>query len=256
NKWLVRIYLGRDDSTGRRKYHSKTIHGTKKNAECYKTGVLREVHLGVFVEPSRTTVNDYLDKWLEAAVKRRVSERTHNDYADMMRRYVRETLGAKRLDSLKPLDIQRLYGEMQGRGLSPRIVRYTHAILSNALKQAVKWGMLSRNPAELVELPKLIKGEMCSLTVEEVGKLLSALEGDRRAVIFAFAVATGMRPEEYLGLQWKDVDLTKGTVTVQRALIWRKGRGWYFSEPKTSRSRRTIPLPPSMVKQLASHRIR
>src|SRR4030095_11964931 len=105
-------------------------------------------------------------------------------------------------------------------------------------------------------LPKLIKGEMCSLTVEEVGKLLSALEGDRLAVIFAFAVATGMRPEEYLGLQWKDVDLTKGTVTVQRALIWRKGGGWYFSEPKTSRSRRTIPLPPSMVKQLASHRIR
>lgn len=256
SKWLVRIFLGRDDLSGKRKYHNATIHGTKKDAERYKTGVLREVHMGIFAEPSRMTINEYLDKWLEAAAKPRVSERTFNDYTDMLRRYVRESLGGKRLDGLKPLDIQKLYGEMQERGLSPRIVRYTHAILSSALKQSVKWGMLSRNPAELAELPKMVRREMQSLTANEVGKLFSALDGDRHAVIFAFATVTGMRPEEYLALQWKDVDLSKGTVTVQRALIWRKGGGWYFSEPKTSRSRRTIPLPTSTVRQLAEHKRR
>src|SRR5206468_508732 len=60
--------------------------------------------------------------------------------------------------------------------------------------------------------------------------------------------------EEYLGLQWNDVDLNKGAVTVQRALVQRKGGGWYFGEPKTSRSRRTIPLPPSVLKSLVEHR--
>ena len=64
-----------------------------------------------------------------------------------------------------------------------------------------------------------------------------------------------MRPEEYLGLQWKDVELEKGTVTVQRTLVWRhKGGGWYFSEPKTARSRRTIPLPASIVQSVREHR--
>jgi integrase len=254
NIWVVRVPLS--SSTGGRKTHNKTIHGTKKDAERYKTAVLREIDLGIFAEPSRMPLNDYLDKWLESAAKPRVRERTYNDYVDMMRRYVRDALGAKRLDSLKPLDIQKLYGEMQSRGLSSRIVRYTHAILSNALKQAVKWGMLSRNPAEFVELPKLVKREMYSLTPDEAEKLFAALEGDRHALIFVFAVVTGMRPEEYLALKWKDVDLAKGTATIQRALIWRKGGGWYYDSPKTSQSRRTVRLPASIVKQLAAYKIR
>ncbi|HEX5082818.1 MAG TPA: tyrosine-type recombinase/integrase [Blastocatellia bacterium] len=254
NKYVVRITMT-NGATGKRKTCNKTIYGPKKDAEKYKTAVLREIDLGVFVEPSRMTVNQYLDKWLEAAAKPRLRERTYNDYVDMMRRYVRNALGATRLDSLKPLDIQTLYGEMQAR-LSPRIIRYTHSILSSALKQAVMWGMLSRNPAEFVELPKMAKREMDALTAEEVGKLLKASEGDRHAIIFAFAVATGMRPEEYLGLQWRDVDLQKGTATIQRALIWRKGGGWYYDDPKTPQSRRTIPLPASIVKQLSAHKVK
>jgi len=63
-----------------------------------------------------------------------------------------------------------------------------------------------------------------------------------------------MRPEEYLALKWSDLDLHAGTATVRRTLIWRKGGGWYFSEPKTSRSRRTVPLPLSLVGSLIDHR--
>ena len=76
----------------------------------------------------------------------------------------------------------------------------------------------------------------------------------RWCVLFAFALTTGMRPEEYLGLQWKDVDLERGTVTVRRALVWREKGGWYFGEPKTARSRRAIPLPASTVRALSEHR--
>jgi integrase len=66
-----------------------------------------------------------------------------------------------------------------------------------------------------------------------------------------------MRPEEYLGLRWVDVDFVKATVVVKRALVWRtKGGGWYFTEPKTSRSRRTIPLPSSMIRCLVQHKRR
>lgn len=65
-----------------------------------------------------------------------------------------------------------------------------------------------------------------------------------------------MRPQEYLGLKWSDVDLERGSATVRRAIVWKreKGGGWSFAEPKTSRSRRTIPLPALTVKALLEHK--
>ena len=78
--------------------------------------------------------------------------------------------------------------------------------------------MLYRNPAELVQLPREARKEMKALTSEEASRFLAALNGDRCAALFALALTTGMRPEEYLGLQWTDVDLAQATVTVRRAL--------------------------------------
>jgi integrase len=113
--------------------------------------------------------------------------------------------------------------------------------------------MAARNPADFVDLPRQARKEMKALSVEEVDRFMTAAAADRWHVLFAFALATGMRPGEYLGLQWKDVDLRAGTVKVQRSLV-REGKGWYFSEPKTARSRRTIPLPRTTVAMLADHK--
>jgi integrase len=254
--WLVRIFRGRD-SQGRRTYLNKTIKGKKKDAETFLSQTLAAISTGTFVEPSLLTLSEYLDKWLESGARPRVSERTFADYKALLERYVRVPLGGKKLTELRTLDIQALYSEMQNRGLSPRVVRYTHAVLSSALKQSVRWEILSRNPSEYVQLPKQTRKEMRALSSDEAAKFLAALEGDRCATVLTFALATGMRPEEYFGLQWKDIDLKKGTATVQRALVWRtKGGGWYYGEPKTSRSRRTLPLPASMVKRLVEHKRR
>jgi integrase len=254
--WLVRIFTGRDES-GKRRYLNKTVKGGKKDAERYLTTTLSAISNGTFVEPSSFTLNEYLDKWLESACRQRVSERTFAEYTALLKRYVRESLGKKKLSDLRALDIQTLYSELLQRGLSPRIVRYTHAVLSSSLKQAVRWNILYRNPAESVQLPKLVRKEMRALTAEESGGFLRALAEDRNRALFALALSTGMRPEEYLGLRWVDVDFIKATVMVRRALVWRtKGGGWYFTEPKTSRSRRTIPLPCSMSRALAEHKRR
>lgn len=252
--WLIRIFTGRDGK-GKRRYINKTVHGTKKDAETYLNKTLTEISTGTFVEPATELLDEYFDKWLAAAAKPRVSERTYAEYEALLKRYIREPLGDKKLAVLRPLDIQRVYSDMQERGLSARVVRYTHAVLSSSLKQAVNWGMLARNPATLVQLPKQTRKEMRALSAVEAKRFLKALEGDRYATLFSLALTTGMRPEEYLGLQWKDLDLVLGTVTVQRALVWRiKGGGWYYGEPKTSRSRRTIPLPSSLSKLLSAHK--
>ena len=251
---LVRVYLGRDDTTGKRRYTNKTIHGTKKDAQMWLNATLREIDLGIYVEPAGESVNAYLDKWLDAAAKPRLRQRTFEDYTALLRRYVRDEIGHVKLSMLRPLDIQQLYSKMQMQGLSARVVRYTHAVLSSALKQAVQWGMISRNPAQLVQLPKQTRKEMHALSSEEVSRFLSACKTDRYGILFAFAITTGMRPEEYFALQWKDIDLEHGNVIVRRVLVRLTGGGWRFEEPKTARSRRNLPIPATMKKQLVQHR--
>jgi integrase len=255
--WVVRVFLGRDSQTGKRRYHNKTIRGNKKDAQKYLNGKLREIDLGTFIEPSAVTVSEYLDQWLQAAAKPRVRERTYTWYIDLLKWYVRPTLGDKKLSSVRPLDVQALYSSLQEKGLSAKTIRHVHTTLSTAFTQAVRWRLLVQNPALMVKPPRQVRKEMQALSPEEAARFLAAASQDKWAVLFALALTTGMRPEEYLGLQWKDVEVEKGTVTVQRTLIWRrKGGGWYFSEPKTSRSRRTIPLPASIVQSIREHRRR
>ena len=254
---LVRIFLGRNPQTGKREYHNATIKG-KEEAKRYLRQKLHEIDMGTFVKPSKITVSEYLDQWLQTAAKPRLRERTFADYEDLLRRYVKPAFGKKKLSNIRALDVQALYTKMQTElKLSARTVRYTHAVLSSAFKQAVKWGMLPQNPATLADLPKQERQEMQALSPDDAGKFLEAATDDRYGVLFLFALITGMRPGEYLGLQWKDLDLQKGVVTIQRTLVWRRrGGGWYYSEPKTSRSRRNVPIPFSLVQALGQHKRR
>ena len=219
------------------------------------TAKLREQDLGIFIEPAAMSLNEYLDTWLANAAKPRVRAQTLADYAGTLERYIRPDIGMKKLCDVQPLDIQGTYQRMQERGLSARTVRYAHAVLSSALKQAVKWRYLSQNVASLVDLPRQLHKEMHALSSAEAARFLRAAKDDRWGIIFTIALTTEMRPEEYLALQWKDVDFQSGILTVQRALIHhRKGGGWAFDQPKTARSRRSIPISASVVAELQLHK--
>lgn len=255
--WLVRIFMGRD-AKGKQIFHHKTIHGTKKDAEQYRNKAIREKDLGTFIEPSPITVDEYMKKWLETAARPRLRDNTYREYEGLLCRYVSPTLGGKRLSDVRPLDIQSLYSSMSEKNLSARTVRFTHSVLSSAFKQAVRWRILMQNPCGSVELPRKVSQEMQSLTPIEAARFLAEAASDRWVALFVLALATGLRPSEYLDLKWSDVDLEKGLVTVQRSLIWRsyKSGDWYFGEPKTPRSRRRIPLPDSVVRALIQHKRR
>ena len=193
NKWLVRIFLGRDPSTGKRRYHNQTIHGSKKDAERYSTAKHRERDLGSLVEPVRLSLDAYLDQWIEDAVKPRVRPRTLQDYRRFLDQHVRPTLGTRRLDRITPLDIQKLYRRI-GEELSAHAVVHTHRPLRAALEQAVRWGLLARNPADRVKVPREPRREMCALSPAEVARFQAAAARDPRSFVFTFTLATGMRP--------------------------------------------------------------
>lgn len=204
NKWLVRIFLGRDESTGKRSYYNKTVRGTKKDADKFLTGVLRQIDLGEFVEPSAITVNAFLDKWF-VTMGSRVTEQTLRGYRYMASNHIRPAIGNRKLSSVQAWDIQQLYAEVEKKGRSACTVRHVYNVLTGAFNQAVKWRMLKSNPVKLAELPKETRKEMRPLWPEEAASFLKAAESSGFYALFALALTSGMRPSEYLGLKWEDL---------------------------------------------------
>jgi len=251
--WLVRIQSRL--SNGKRKSLAKQFHGTKKDAEKFLTSWLRDMDRGVFIEPSRQTLNEHFDNFLEI-IKSRVAEQTFDSYEQMLRVHIRPKIGELKLSDIKILTVQKVYSEMQTNGLSPRTVRYAHSVFSMALRKAVELGYIVNNPCNYAELPRQNKKETKAFSPEQAQRFLECAKDDRHGLIFEIALSSGMRPEEYLSLCWKDIDFEKGTATVQRALVWRKGGGFKFCEPKTAKSRRTVPLPKSILPKLKDHKRR
>lgn len=253
-KWLVRIFLGRDGN-GKRDYFNKLIHGTKKEASDYRSRMLTDISQGTFVVPSKTTLDEYIDEWLRNSAKQKLSERTYASQVFCLDRYVRPKLGAKKLSSLQPLDLQELYTGMRERGLSPRTIQIVHNILNRAFNQAVKWRVMATNPAQFADKPKQERREMQALAPEQAARFLEAAKDDRYFLYFALSLDTGARPSELLALQWKDIDFEQGRVTVRRTLEYTDySKGFSFNDPKTPRSRRSITISQMNLNYLRDHR--
>ncbi len=134
-------------------------------------------------------------------------------------------------------------------GLSARMVRLTHAILRNALGQAVRWRMLASNPADSVDLPKQQRKEMRAMTEAEAARFLTATAGKPWHEPFALLLSTGLRLSEAIALRWTDLDLHGDRLTIRRKAT-RVGGRWLYEDSKTSKSRRTIDLPQEITKIL------
>jgi integrase len=163
------------------------------------------------------------------------------------------TLGRTRLARLTPAAVQVLLNRKVEAGLSPSTVRGIHATLRSALGQAERWGLVPRNVAKLVSPPRVTRPEVQPFTSQEARRFLDAVKGDRFEVLYQVSLALGLRQGETLGLRWEDVDLDRGSLTVMHSLQRHDGE-YRLVEPKTQRSRRTVGLPPQLVKTLRRHR--
>jgi integrase len=262
--WLIRIFLGRDGA-GRRRYLNKTVHGTKKDAQAELNSLLTQSDRGEVVQPSRETLDAFLDRWLRDVAAVKVRGNTLDQYDQTLRLYVRPALGRIRVCDLQLSDFNRLYRSMEGRGLSGRTVRLTHAVVCGAIEHAVEnERSISRNPARRAQLPRVKKTPIAALTPPQVSSLRAAASKNSDGIVFLFAVATGMRPSEYLALRWADIDLEVCTAVVRRTIhrVRRKSAGtsapdgplWRIEEPKTESSRRVVKFSPSIAKFLKTHK--
>ena len=124
-----------------------------------------------------------------------------------------------------------------------------HVLLKTILQHALKLGLIPRNPLDVIDKPRVERNELQVLTPDEARKLLKAAEGHRLEVLIVLALATGARQGELFGLQWRNVELERSALTIQRTLIEVRGH-LEFGEPKTGRSRRRVDLPDYAVRAL------
>ncbi len=164
-------------------------------------------------------------------------------------------IGKTRLNSLTPAAVERAYAELQANGLSGRSVVQAHTVLHNALKKALQWGLLGRNPTEAVSVPRPERHEMKTFDEDQVRALFEATKEDPLHALWVLLTTTGLRLGEALGLRWDDVDFVNRRLVVRRALQRQSGSGLVFVEPKTSRSRRTVHFPEGTSEVLHAHRV-
>ena len=203
---------------------------------------------------SRTTLGDYLERWVDSA--RNIRPSTRDGYRAVVTYHLAPTIGSIRLSELRPTHIEEMLGVLERR-MSPKSLRNVHAVLRRALGQAVRSRLIPVNYAgrEYVDAPRVTVDEPDALSGEEVTRLLEAVRGDRLEALFVLAVGTGLRQGELLGLAWQDVELDAGRLQVRYELA-RVDGVYRRVEPKTDRSRRSVPLAPGVVDALRAHRQR
>jgi integrase len=235
------------------------LYGKTRQAVAAKlTKAMAERDAGLTFDIGNLTVGEYLPRWLEDSVKSNVRPRTLDNYRMHVRHHIVPALGRIKLKALSPAHVQGFYRSKLDAGLTPSTVRYMHAILHRALKQALRWGLVSRNVTEAVDPPKPQYKEVNALSPTEVKTLLSMAQGERLEALYIVAVHTGLRRGELLGLRWDDVDFEAGKLRVTRQLqMMRDGSGLVFSPLKNAKKgRRTIRLTATAVEALRSHRAR
>ena len=247
--WEARYTEGIDPGTGKQIQRSITGKTQKEVSQKLKA-VTTSIDDGTYTAPCKMTVAQWLDIWT-AEYLGAVKPRTVDHYKGVVKSRIKPGLGAIKLDALTPHTIQSYYNGLSKEGLAPKTVKNTHGILHKALQQAVSNGYLKTNPADSCILPRPIRRELKPLDEDLISAFLKAIQGHKFEDLFTVTLFTGMREGEALGLLWDCVNLTKGTITIDKQLqLIRGSKGQYQMVPTKNSKSRTISLAPSVVKIL------
>lgn len=120
------------------------------------------------------TVAEFLRSWLETSVKPRVRPLRYAGYKVNVEKHLVPTIGKIHLDLLTPLHVQEMMNRHVTAGLSSKSVAYIHQVLRTALGLAVRWELVSRNVARLVDRPRTQRKPISPFTPEEARTFLAA----------------------------------------------------------------------------------
>jgi integrase len=248
-RWEGR-YLGRDKDGNPA---LRSVYAKTKREAIAKLDVKRAaVRAGQPTPSERLTVGAYLTRWLVAA-EPRLRPSTLRRYRQLVRLQLVPILGSIRLARLQPSDVAAMMADVQSRGLSARTAAHCRAVLRDALADAERDGLVSRNAARLAKGLRLPPPSPTVLSPEQVRNILDALHDPGLRRLAVVAITSGLRAGEQLGLRWDDIDFERRLLHVRTALQ-RVGGAYLLGTPKSLTSRRVVNLTGTALEALQAER--
>lgn len=232
--------------------HGKTITETQK----LMTELKYKLEHGIYVAKEKITLDEWYKTWLEEYKKNRVKLGTYTSYEKYYKSMIKPRLGSRQIAEIRGEHIQKLYNDLVKEGYALASIKIGSAVLNGCLKQAMKNGLIERNPVTLAELPRQAgkKKERIAMTREQQELFMEYAKESCLYHFFAVMLRTGMRKGEMQGLKYSDVDKKQGVIHVQRTLKYIEGKGYVEDTPKTRTSTRDIPLTAAILEHIEAQR--
>lgn len=247
-----------DSFEGRVQYHGKRylVHGsTITETQKAMNDLKYKLEHGFFVEVKKITLSEWFNTWMEQYKKNRVKIGTYTSYKKYFNCAIKARLGNKRLGDIRGEHIQKLYNDLTKEGYALSSIKIVSAVLNGCMQQAMRNGLIERNPVRLAELPRQTeKGTRQALTREQQALFMQYAKESYLYNLFAVMLRTGMRNGEIRGLKYTDIDKKQNVIHVQRTLKYIEGMGHFEDTPKTRTSKRDIPLTKDILELLESQR--
>jgi integrase len=233
----------------------KVFYGKKQSEVIAKLDeAANDLRRGMLAVGSNTTLQEYLENWLENVHKPTIRLGTYLNYRKLLKNYLVPGLGKVKIHKLTPQQVQAFYSQKISAGLAPKTVNNIHGVLHKALNNAVKWNILPRNVCDAVTPPHIPRKEKNVLTKQQAHTLLEEVKAHRLEALLTLTITTGMREGKLLALHWQDINFEDCSLQVKRGVSYLKGYGYVESEPKTAKGRRMIKLPIFVVDVLIHHK--
>ncbi len=250
--WKGRVVLY-DRETGKRRELTKTF-ATKREAKNWAEAEAERYREDPHRKPpSEETVGDYLKRWFPQMIAQRALRQSSIARYEVDLAHVHRLIGACKLKSLTPLDIQNVYTTLLNEGRAAATVRHVRVIIHGALQDAVAWDLVAKDPARGTKAPKVPRRELQIPSMEQAQDLLKAAQSDRLFALWMFLALTGCRRGEALALKWDDIDWERRVVTIQRTLSG-YGAKRTANPPKTLAGLRIVALSDYLLDILSKHR--
>lgn len=255
DKWEYRISY-KDTVTEKYKIKSKSGFSTKKEAQIAAQKMENEILEGV--EQSPISLKNFLNTWLYEFKKDTIRKNTFNLHKQNIEKHILPYFKEIKLANVKPILYQKFLNQLIDQGYSKRTVEIVHSTLFNAFEKAVILGKVTKNPC----IGAIVKGQ-------EKKRDLKYIETDRIAdflkeaykydyiywMFFNVLLETGMRKGEAAALQWSDIDLKAGTISITKTLDFQaKSKEELFGDPKTYNSKRVITISKGLINDLTFHK--
>lgn len=237
-------YEGRITINGQR----KSFYGAKQSDVVRSMRTAKKASDdGIYVEPSRLTVAQWLDIWLEEYVVSSVKPLTLSAYKTQCNNHIKPAIGNIKLSTLHASQIQKLYNDLSRvKGLSAKTIKNTHGVLHKAVSKAVQLGYIGFNPSDVCTLPHIEKKAIQPFEQNEIKAFMDVIKtGEQFKDLFTVALFTGLRMGEICGLPWDAIDLERSSIRVGQQLSKGKGIGgkFYIASTKNNKIRSITPAP-------------